>query len=222
MQRVTSKLTSKFQATIPKEVRSTLHLTSHDQIVYEITDNNEVLLKKATPLDFDYLQAFSADGGCATLQIDYSILNRTPEADIFPYCQKQNIGVIVRGPLAMGLLTGKFGPDTEFDEGDFRRRWQENPDERETYLQDLAKVEQLRSLAEGRMSASTPARTLAQLALQFVMTHPAVTVVIPGAKTGAQLRDNVGAALLPPLTSQEVARIDAVTPPGGGRKIWPA
>lgn len=57
MQRVTAKLTSKFQATIPKEVRSTLHLTSHDQIVYEITDNNEVLLKKATPLDFDYLQA---------------------------------------------------------------------------------------------------------------------------------------------------------------------
>ena len=168
--------------------------------------------------DFEYLKAFSADGGCATLQIDYSILNRTPEADIFPYCQGQNIGVIVRGPLAMGLLTGKFGPDTEFGEGDFRRRWQENPDERETYLQDLAKVEQLRLLAQGR----TPARTLAQLALQFVMAHPAVTVVIPGAKTGVQLRDNVGAALLPPLTSEEVTRIDAVTPPGGGRKIWPA
>ena len=57
MQRVTAKLTSKFQATVPKEVRQTLHLTSHDQLVYEITDNNEVLLKKATPLDLDYLQA---------------------------------------------------------------------------------------------------------------------------------------------------------------------
>lgn len=53
---VTAKLTSKFQATIPKEVRTTLHLTSHDQIVYEISDD-QVLLRKATPLDLDYLKA---------------------------------------------------------------------------------------------------------------------------------------------------------------------
>ncbi len=164
--------------------------------------------------DFEYLQAFNADGGCATLQIDYSILNRTAEADIFLYCQEHNIGVIVRGPLAMGILTGKFGPDTQFGEGDFRQRWQETPEEREIYLQDLAKAEKLRPLAEGR--------TMAQLALQFVMSHPAVTVVIPGAKTIKQLEDNVGAALLPPLTSDELTRIDAVTPSGGGRKIWPA
>ncbi len=57
MHLVTAKLTSKFQATIPKEVRDTLHLTSHDQVVYEITDTNEVLLRKATPLDLDYLKA---------------------------------------------------------------------------------------------------------------------------------------------------------------------
>ena len=63
---------------------------------------------------------------------------------------------------------------------------------------------------------------MAQLALQFVMAHPAVTVAIPGAKTVKQLRDNIGAALLPPLTTEEMARIDAITPPGGGRKIWPA
>ena len=164
--------------------------------------------------DFEYLQAFNANGGCATLQIDYSILNRTPEADIFPYCLENDIGVIVRGPLAMGILTGKFNPDTQFGEGDFRRRWQENPEEREIYLQDLGKVDGLRPLAEDR--------TLAQLALQFVLAHPAVTVVIPGAKTVRQLKDNVGAALLPPLPPEELAHIDAITPPGGGRKIWPA
>jgi aryl-alcohol dehydrogenase-like predicted oxidoreductase len=164
--------------------------------------------------DFEYLQAFNANGGCATLQIDYSILNRTPEADIFPYCLENDIGVIVRGPLAMGILTGKFSPDTQFGEGDFRRRWQENPGEREIYLQDLRKVDGLRPLAKDR--------TLAQLALQFVLAHPAVTVVIPGAKTVRQLKDNVGAALLPPLPPGELAQVDAITPPGGGRKIWPA
>jgi aryl-alcohol dehydrogenase-like predicted oxidoreductase len=164
--------------------------------------------------DFEYLKAFNADGGCATLQIDYSILNRTPEADILPYCLENGIGVIVRGPLAMGILTGKFGPDTQFDETDFRHRWQEEPEEREIYLEDLAKVDKLRPLAKER--------TLAQLALQFVLAHPAVTAVIPGAKTVRQLQENVRAAVLPSLTPEELAQIDAITPPGGGRKIWPA
>lgn len=164
--------------------------------------------------DFQHLKAFNADGGCATLQIDYSILNRTAEAEIFPYCKEQNIGILVRGPLAMGILTGKFTPDTRFGSGDFRRRWHENPEEYQIFLDDLARVEKLRPLAEGR--------TLAQLALQFVIAHPAVTAAIPGAKTPRQLRDNVRAAFLPRLTSEELAEIDALTPPGGGRKIWPA
>lgn len=54
-----SKLTSKFQTTIPKKVRNTLHLAAHDQIIYEITDNNEVILRKATPLNLDYVQALN-------------------------------------------------------------------------------------------------------------------------------------------------------------------
>ena len=45
---------------------------------------------------------------------------------------------------------------------------------------------------------------------------------IPGAKNTRQLADNVQATLLPPLTDEELAQIDAVTPQGGGRKIWPA
>jgi aryl-alcohol dehydrogenase-like predicted oxidoreductase len=76
------------------------------------------------------------------------------------------------------------------------------------------KVERLPPLAEGC--------TLPQLALRFVIAHPARSVVIPGARTREQVRENVGAASLPPLTTQELAAIDAITPPGGGRKIWPA
>jgi len=164
--------------------------------------------------DFDYLKAFNADGGTATLQIDYSILNRTPEAEIFPYTLEHNIGVLVRGPLAMGILTGKFDREVQFEEGDFRRNWINNEDERRIFLNDLEKVEKLKPLANGR--------TLAQLALQFVMAHPAVTVAIPGAKRISQLKDNLQAALLPDLTPEELAQIDSITPPGGGRKIWPA
>lgn len=165
--------------------------------------------------DFEYIKAFNADGGCASLQIDYSILNRTAEEEIFPYCQAHNIGVIVRGGLAMGILAGKFTPETRFPEGDFRRRWHENPDEYEIFLNDLQIVEQLRSLA-------TPERSLAHLALQFTLHHPAVTTVIPGIKDVAQAQKNIAAGLLPPLSAEELTLIDNLVAPGKGRKIWPA
>jgi aryl-alcohol dehydrogenase-like predicted oxidoreductase len=164
--------------------------------------------------NYQYLQDFNADDGCATLQIDFSILNRTSENEIFPYCQEKNIGVIVRGPLAMGILTGKFHPDTKFSEFDWRSRWQENSEEREIYLDDLQKIERLKAL--------TDERSHAQLALQFVLSKKAVSVVIPGCKTTEQVSENVGAALLPPLTTQDLSYIDTITPRGGGRKIWPA
>jgi aryl-alcohol dehydrogenase-like predicted oxidoreductase len=164
--------------------------------------------------DIDYLKAFNHDGRCATLQNDYSILNRTSEREIFPYCQEHNSGIIVRGALAMGILTGKFTAETRFSEGDFRQRWHDKPDEYQTFLDDLQKVEHLRPL--------TIDRTLAQLALQFTLAHPAVTTVIPGAKNVRQMQDNLQAALMPPLKADEMAQIDAIVPPGGGRKIWPA
>lgn len=165
--------------------------------------------------DFDYLRAFNQDGGCSTLQIDYSILNRTAEADILPYCRAQDIGVLVRGALAMGILAGKFNAGTRFEEADFRRRWHENPDEYATFLQDLDKVARLRPLAGEE-------RSLAQLAFQFPLAHPAVSTVIAGIKNVRQTRENIAAAHLPPLTDAELAAIDQVTAPGAGRKIWPA
>lgn len=164
--------------------------------------------------NFEYLQVFNAENRASNLQIDYSILNRTPEKEIFPYTIANDLGVLVRGPLAMGILTGKFTPDTTFEENDFRKRWIENEDEYKVFLNDLEKVEKLKALTNGR--------TLAQLAIQFVMAHPAVTAAIPGAKRVSQLEKNVKAALLPPLTAEEMQLIDEITPPGGGRKIWPA
>lgn len=165
--------------------------------------------------DFEYLKAFNKDNQASTLQIDYSILNRTPEKEIFPYTIEKDIGVLVRGPLAMGILTGKFDENTTFEEGDFRQNWVENEDEHQVFLNDLEKVERLKPL-------ENEDRSLAQLAIQFVMHHSAVTVAIPGAKRISQLKENVKSALLPDLTQEELALIDSITPPRGGRKIWPA
>ena len=57
MQKVIVKMTAKYQATIPKEIRDILHLKIKDHIVYEVLENNTVVLRKAQPLDIDYLNA---------------------------------------------------------------------------------------------------------------------------------------------------------------------
>jgi aryl-alcohol dehydrogenase-like predicted oxidoreductase len=161
------------------------------------------------------LQVFNADGDCDVLQIDYSILNRIPEVEILPYCREAGIGVIVRGPLAMGLLAGKYDAGASFPDNDFRHNWIEDPDQHEQFLRDLDTVEHLRS-------AVPDGQTMAQFALRFVSSHPAVSTAIPGARNARQAESNAAAGLLPPLSGEELSSIDRIVAPGGGRKIWPA
>lgn len=164
--------------------------------------------------DIDYLRSFVSTGDPDTLQIDYSILNRTAEKEIFPFCRDENLGVIVRGGLAMGILTGKFNPETTFPEGDFRRSWIENPDQKEQFLEDLRVVDKLKD--------AFPSQNLAELAIRFIISNPAVSVVIPGAKRVSQLESNFHAGDAGLLTDQEMDAINHIVAPGKGRKIWPA
>jgi aldo/keto reductase family protein len=88
------------------------------------------------------------------VQLDYSILNREPESEILPYLEERGIWVVVRDPLGMGILTGKFSEDTTFPEGDIRRSWREE----QWYKESLKKVQSLKPLEERG--------TLGQLALR--------------------------------------------------------
>ncbi len=164
--------------------------------------------------DFDYLQAFVSAGDPDTLQIDYSILNRTAENRIFPFCREKNLGTIIRGGLAMGILTGKFDKDTTFPEGDFRRNWIEDSDQKEQFMKDLEVVEKLKN--------SFPNQNLAQLAIRFIVSNPDVSVVIPGAKNISQVEANFNAGNAGLLSDDEMKKINKIVNPGGGRKIWPA
>jgi aryl-alcohol dehydrogenase-like predicted oxidoreductase len=143
------------------------------------------------------LETFNRNGTCATNQLEYSLLNRRAEAEMLSYCQAHNIGTIVRGPLAKGILSGKFTPETRFEDS-VRDRWNEGRG-RESFLNNLKTVEKLRWLA-------TPQRTMAQAALQFVISHPAISTAIPGAKDDYQARANAaaGAAV---LSADELERI---------------
>ena len=148
------------------------------------------------------LKAVNVNGGCAACQINYSILARDAEKDILPYCGENDIGVLLRGPLAKGVLTGKFTAASAFDDS-VRRGWNEGKD-RDVFLQQLEKVERLRPLISEN-------RNMVDVALQFTLAHPAVTCPIPGMKSPAQARQNAAAAD-GALGPEDLALIDKVCP----------
>ena len=112
------------------------------------------------------------------------------------------MGVVVRGPLQKGLLTGKFTPGTTFPDGDIRADWPSQ----DWYQADLQRVESLRKLErEGH--------SLGQLALRFVLDHPAVSSAIPGGKSPEQVAANAAASVRPLLSEQERQLIDQIAPP---------
>jgi aryl-alcohol dehydrogenase-like predicted oxidoreductase len=135
--------------------------------------------------DAEVVRRFDRDGNCAAVQLNYSLLSRGAEQELLPLCAERNIGVLVRGPLAQGVLAGKFTPETRFTDS-VRTGWNEG-EARERFLRNLERAEQLRFLARD-------GRTMAQAALQFVISHPAVTCAIPGAKSPEQAEQNARAA----------------------------
>jgi len=138
--------------------------------------------------------------GVASVQIIFNIFRQRPAELFFGRAAARDVGVIVRVPLASGLLTGKFGRDAQFAGNDHRayNRHGESFDVGETFSgvdfdTGLEAVEELRPLVpEGA--------TLAQLALRWILDFEAVSTVIPGAKTPDQARANAAAAGLAPLS----------------------
>jgi aryl-alcohol dehydrogenase-like predicted oxidoreductase len=145
--------------------------------------------------------------GVSTVQIIFNIFRQRPAELFFEQARLRDVGVIVRVPLASGLLTGKFGRDTQFAPDDHRafNRHGEQFDVGETFAgvdfeRGLEVVEELRTLVpEGA--------TLAQLALRWILDFDAVSTVIPGAKTPDQARANAAAADLPALPEDSLQTI---------------
>lgn len=142
-----------------------------------------------------------------SVQIIFNVFRQRPAELFFKQAQKKKIAVIVRVPLASGLLSGKFKADTQFEKTDHRlfNRNGEAFDVGETfsgvpYQAGLDAVEKIRPLVSGDS-------TMAKLALRWILMFDAVTVVIPGARNPAQARGNAEAALLPPLSKEVMEKI---------------
>jgi aryl-alcohol dehydrogenase-like predicted oxidoreductase len=155
--------------------------------------------------NLDALKALNVNGECASCQINYSILSRSAEKDILPYCRENNIGVLLRGPLSKGLLADKFSADTVFEDS-VRQRWNPGQSQHEDFLRNVGTVAKLRPLVR-------QGETMVDLALRFVLANPAVTCPIPGMKNPDQARANAAAAD-GELTPEELRKIDEIAPPG--------
>jgi len=132
-----------------------------------------------------------------TVQIEYNLLDQEAANAVFPLAQKANVGIIARVPLRRGLLTGKFTPADQqrFQGEDVRARNFAG----DVFKRELEKVELLRFLAK-------PGRSLAQAAIAFCVSHPAVSIVIPGARDARQMRENAAAVDLK-LAPEELSRV---------------
>lgn len=138
-------------------------------------------------------------------QIHYSLQAREVEYELLPVAVDQGVGVLVWSPLAGGLLSGKYRRGESPPAGSRRLAgWTEPPVRDEDRLYDV--VDGLVEIAEGR---GVPP---AQVALSWLLGRPAVTSLVIGARTDAQLAENLGAADLE-LAAAERARLDEVSAP---------
>lgn len=130
--------------------------------------------------------ARASEVGASAIQVIYNRLDRTPEARVFPSCEAQDLGVLARVPLASGYLSGKYKPgDTFTNENDVRSRH-----EREAVQQKLREVARIQK-------EEVPDGTdMAPWALAWCLQRDAVSCVIPGCKTVAQVESNASAAAL--------------------------
>jgi aryl-alcohol dehydrogenase-like predicted oxidoreductase len=147
--------------------------------------------------------------GLASLQIIFNLFRQHVADEIFARAKEKGVALIVRVPLASGLLSGRFTTNTSFGEKD-HRHFNANGEAfnaGET-VSGIAFKEGLRLSEE--MKALLPDTRMAQWALRWILDHPEVTTVIPGASKISQVQNNVeasGLQHLPAVTHQQLRKL---------------
>jgi aryl-alcohol dehydrogenase-like predicted oxidoreductase len=144
-----------------------------------------------SPPDNLYQTEGASAAGVEVIQVLYNRLDRRAEAAVLPSCQRQNLGVLARVPLASGFLSGKYRPGASFSGRDFRSG--QDP------ARLRATLEEVQRIAQEEVPAGVD---MAQWALAWCLRHAAVTAVIPGCKSVQQVEANAAAAKLEMVVGQ--------------------
>jgi aryl-alcohol dehydrogenase-like predicted oxidoreductase len=148
------------------------------------------------------MASFSASLPVETVQPPYHLFRREIENSILPYARAHDIGVLVYGPLAHGLLSGGMTGETRFAPDDWRS--QSDVFRGEEYRRNLRVVSALERLAEFELGTS-----VSRLAIAWTLANPAVQVAIVGTRDPKHVDDAIAAAGLP-LDHQMLRRIDEI------------
>jgi aryl-alcohol dehydrogenase-like predicted oxidoreductase len=172
----------------------------------EIVQSGKVRFVGVSNFRLEQLQASMAARRVDVAQYGYHLFDRRMETDIFPYCGEHGIGMMAYGSLAHGLLTGAFTPETTFAETDWRSRgglFGLRLFAPENFATNLAVVEDLKQIA------ARHERTVADLALRWVLSNPVVSVGLVGFRRPEEVEANMG-ALGWTLSPADLAEIEAV------------
>ena len=151
--------------------------------------------------DARQMTAFQQVRPIDTLQPPYHLFRRDIEASILPFAREHGIGVLVYGPMAHGLLSGRMTEDTTFAADDWRSK--SDLFVGETFRRNLAVVRDLSQFAARRDA------TVAQLAIAWTLANPAVDVAIVGARSPEQIRETAPGADLR-LSPEDIAQIEMI------------
>jgi aryl-alcohol dehydrogenase-like predicted oxidoreductase len=157
----------------------------------------------------DEALAAIARPGVATVQIILNPFRRKPLEQVLPAAQAAGVGIIARVPLASGLLSGQYTPDTVFPADDHRtyNRHGEAFDVGETFS-GVDYETGVQAAAEFAAIVAAPGVSTAQAALRWVIQQPGVTTVIPGARTPRQAEQNAAAPAVGPLSQDALGRVE--------------
>jgi aryl-alcohol dehydrogenase-like predicted oxidoreductase len=145
--------------------------------------------------------------GVKALQVIFNLFRLKPAEELLPQAKASGVGILVRLPLASGLLTGKFSKATSFAAND-HRNFNANGEQfnvGETFAglpfdKGVELADELKWIAEGRGD-------MARASMRWILDHPEVTCIIPGFKNTAQVDDNLGAIAVPSFTEAEQAEL---------------
>lgn len=139
--------------------------------------------------------------GFPCVQVNFNLLDqRAVECGLFERAAKDDVGVVVRTPLCFGFLTARYGANDAFHERDHRSRWSVGQRERWAGAPEL-----FRPLIE-----EIPGQTPAQFALRYCLSHPCISVAIPGMLNETHVEENAAASELAPLAGPSLERVESI------------
>jgi len=154
----------------------------------------------------DRAEVFAQGKNCTSIQLQLNALDDNKE--VIALCEKYDLAAINRGPLAMGLLTGKYSSSTSLSVDDVRG--EKSPQWMKYFKNGRPNSEWLRKMEAVREILTSNGRTLAQGALAWLWGRSRQTLPIPGFRTVEQVRENCGAMQFGPLTVGEMKEVEKI------------